>query len=112
MWYSYHKGNAISNNKNKTTRIIALNDKKIWGQQWFHDSILVKLNKEGFKSELLKEFLYRLLRKTNFDNYDKDNSLLLRKVLYYCIKVPILGRFLAKLLKNIFMLQTLPKKII
>ena len=56
--------------------------------------------------------LDRLVRKTNFDNYDKDNPLLLRKVLYYCFKVPILGRLLAKLLKNFFMLQTLSKKII
>ena len=56
--------------------------------------------------------LERLVRNTNFDNYDKDNPILLRKILYYIFKVPILGLLLARLLKNFFMLQTLSKKTI
>ncbi len=56
--------------------------------------------------------LERLVSKANFNNYDKDNSLFVRKILYYCFRIPIFGRLLAKLLKNFFMLQTLSKKII
>ena len=52
----------------------------------------------------------RLVSKTNFEYYDNDNPVKLRKFLYFIFRFPIIGYHMAKLCKNFFMLQTLAKK--
>ena len=52
----------------------------------------------------------RLVRRTDFTYYDKDNPVRLRKFLYFIFRLPIIGYQLAKLCKNFFMLQTLAQK--
>ncbi len=53
----------------------------------------------------------RLIKKTDFQYYDRDNPVKLRKILYFIFRLPLVGRYLAIICKNFFMLQTLAKKI-
>jgi len=52
----------------------------------------------------------RLVRKTDFKYYDKDNPVILRKFLYFIFRLPVIGHMFARLCKNFFMLQTLAQK--
>ncbi len=52
----------------------------------------------------------RLIKKTDFNYYDKDNPVKLRKLLSLIFRTPLVGYYLALLCKNFFMLQTIAKK--
>lgn len=53
----------------------------------------------------------RLLREEDFSSYDNDSPILLRKFIQKLFKIPLLGKFLAIICKNFFILQTLSKKV-
>jgi SAM-dependent methyltransferase len=79
----------------------------------------VKLRMPGFhRKMLLNHFgeyedltIARLLENSDFSSYDMDSPLRLRKVLQYIFQIPVIGKIFANLLKNMFMLQTVSKKI-
>ena len=52
----------------------------------------------------------RLIKKTDFRYYDKDNPVQLRKLLYFIFRLPFIGYYFAKFCKYFFMLQTLAQK--
>ena len=53
----------------------------------------------------------RLLREEDFSSYDNDSPIILRKFIQKLFIIPLLGKFLALICKNFFILQTLSKKV-
>jgi len=86
--------------------------------KWFSGDAL-RLRTPGFHRKMLvKSFgefedltVSRLLQKSDFSSYDMDSPLGIRKVLQKIFLTPVIGKIFVMILKNMFMLQTLSKKI-
>ena len=73
---------------------------------YFHKKMLIKYIGS------FRDLTYnRLLREEDFSAYDNDSPLILRKLIQKLFRIPILGKFLALICKNFFILQTLSKKV-
>ena len=58
-----------------------------------------------------KDLTYsRLLKEESFSSYDNDSPVILRKFIQKLFRIPLLGKYLAYICKNFFILQTLSKK--